>query len=199
MIVMTMSQKKLNNYVNQIFNEIQEDGINLTHEVRAALRRLVETTPSTDELRFDTPYNQVMWLLKHCAFTADEIKTCIVEAAQPLPGDIAITDDVLESLGQMVQNIVSTKTSNWLADISGTTFQWANEIALVHNNVVHASINKILDQCTKKLISTCTDEINSKGPHYQFSWLTENGYSEKEIIKKLRNPDHDISLTPGPD
>ena len=196
---MTISQKKLNNCANQIFNEIREDGINLSDEVRAALRRLVETISSTDKMRYDTPHNQVMWLLEYRAFTADEIKTCIVEAAQPLPGDIAITDDVLESLNQMVQNIVSTKTSNWLTDISGTTFQWANEIALVHNNVVHASIDKILDQCTKKLISTCTDEINSKGPHYQFSWLTENGYSEEETIKKLRNPDHDTSLSPQPD
>ena len=196
---MTISQKKLNNCANQIFNEIREDGINLSDEVRAALRRLVETISSTDKMRYDTPHNQVMWLLEYRAFTADEIKTCIVEAAQPLPGDIAITDDVLESLNQMVQNIVSTKTSNWLTDISGTTFQWANEIALVHNNVVHASIDKILDQCTKKLISTCTNEINSKGPHYQFSWLTENGYSEEETIKKLRNPDHDTSLSPQPD
>ena len=196
-----MSQKKLNNCVNRIFNEIREDGISiLSHEVRAALTRLVETTPLKDQQnddrlawRFGTPHEQVTWLLKCCDITADEIRTCIFKAAQPLPGDIAITDDILELLNQMVQNMVSTKILNSFADISGTTFQWANEITMVQ------SIDRIVDQCTKDLIRTCTDEINCKGPHYQFSWLTENGYSEEEIVANLQDQDHDTSLSPQPD
>ena len=177
------------------------DGIELTGDVRAALIHLVKTaetaTPFKDQRKTahfygDTqhPFGQVSWMLKYCNVTEDQIRTCLSNAALPLPGGIEITPGVRTKLDDMVEEAIREDT-----------LDWANSTNLVHLDARDSSVKEFLNSSVEKsvneLIETSINEVKSAGPHYQFSWLLNNyRYDEGFLIECIRPDEYDKPSEP---
>ena len=174
------------------------DGIQLTNDVRSALNYLVKTAPllkdQEETMRLDCEPEhvdgQLSWMLRYYDVTEDQVRTCLSNAALPLPGGIEITPHVRKTLDEMVQETIRLETLGWAKTNKMVQIDEMNSPA---ENFMSASVKKSVNE----LIEIGTREINSAGPHYQFSWLDENYWCDKEqFIECLRQKESDTSSEP---